>query len=113
MRLLDFHDLTNIDIDDPVMTTIGGVVFRLFGRLPAEGDKVEYGGYEFRVLEMDGLRVSRLRVAKAGHAEEEGEIGALSEETSQDAPLAETTAPVRESAAGAQDPRQNNGSEVR
>ncbi|MEA3278845.1 MAG: CNNM domain-containing protein, partial [Pseudomonadota bacterium] len=31
MRLLDFYNLTNIDIDDPVMTTIGGVVFRLFG----------------------------------------------------------------------------------
>jgi len=46
MRLIDFHDLTNIDIDDPVMTTIGGVVFRLFGRLPKEGG------------ELRGLRVS-------------------------------------------------------
>lgn len=65
MRLIDFHDLTNIDIDDPVMTTIGGVVFRLFGRLPEENDTVAYEGYEFRVLEVSGLRISRLRVSPA------------------------------------------------
>ena len=65
MRLIDFHDLTNIDIDDPVMTTIGGVVFRLFGRLPKEDEKVTYGGCEFRVLEVNGLRISRLRVSPA------------------------------------------------
>ena len=72
MRLIDFHDLTNIDIDDPVMTTIGGVVFRLFGRLPKEDEKVTYEGYEFRVLEVNGLRISRLRVspATAGTSEE-------------------------------------------
>ena len=72
MRLIDFHDLTNIDIDDPVMTTIGGVVFRLFGRLPKEGEMVSYEGYEFRVLEVNGLRISRLGVspATAGPAEE-------------------------------------------
>ncbi len=76
MRLMDFHDLTNIDITDPVMTTIGGVVFRLFGSLPKEGDKIEYEGYELMVLKMDGLRINRLRVAKARHSEEEIEAGA-------------------------------------
>lgn len=72
MRLIDFHDLTNINIDDPVMTTIGGVVFRLFGSLPKEGDTVSYEGYEFRVLELDGLRISCLHVspATAGPSEE-------------------------------------------
>ncbi len=46
MRLLDFYNLTNIDIDDPVMTTIGGVVFRLFGRLPKEGETVDLRGLQ-------------------------------------------------------------------
>jgi putative hemolysin len=64
MRLLDFHNLTNIDIDDPVMTTIGGVVFRQFGRLPMEGETVTYEGYNFTVVEVGRLRIKRLRVGK-------------------------------------------------
>ncbi len=74
MRLMDFDDITNIDIDDPMMTTVGGLVFRLFGRLPGEGEVVTHEGYDFRVLEMKGLRIARIRVTKAGQkkVEEEG-----------------------------------------
>ena len=65
MRLLDFYNLTNIDIEDPVMTTIGGLVFRLFGRLPTAGEAVEYEGYRFTVKEVSGLRISYLRVGES------------------------------------------------
>ncbi len=65
IRLLDFYSLTNIDIEDPVMTTVGGLVFRLFGRLPRVGEWVDHEGYRFEVLGIDGLRISRLRVSKA------------------------------------------------
>ncbi len=68
---MDFHDLTNIDIDDPVMATIGGMVFRLFGRLPAVGDQVQHEGYDFSVLKMDRLRISQLRVSKSVQPKEE------------------------------------------
>lgn len=71
MRLLDFYNLTNIDIDDPVMTTIGGVVFRHFGRLPKEGDTVAYEGYNFTVVEVGRLRIKRLRVSKPEGAKTE------------------------------------------
>lgn len=64
MRLLDFYSLTNIDIEDPVMTTVGGLAFRLFGRLPQVGEAVNYEGYHFHVLGIDGLRISRLEVSK-------------------------------------------------
>ncbi|PLY11830.1 MAG: hypothetical protein C0631_18780, partial [Sedimenticola sp.] len=56
MRLGDFYNLTNFDFDDPVMTTIGGVAFRLFDRIPNVGDKVSYEGYEFIAREVKGLR---------------------------------------------------------
>ena len=46
------------------MTTVGGLVFRLFGRLPRVGESVDYEGYRFVVLEVDGLRISRLRVSE-------------------------------------------------
>lgn len=64
MRLTDFYNLTNFDIDDPVMTTIGGVAFRLFDRLPMVGDKTNYEGYEFIVKEVNRLRISRIQVRK-------------------------------------------------
>ncbi len=88
MRLLDFYNLTNIDIEDPVMTTIGGVIFRLFGRLPKTGESVTREGYSFSVLEVGRQRISRLRVTQTAlepSDETEGgagaEIGAASRES--------------------------------
>jgi len=64
MRLTDFYNLTNFDIEDPMMTTIGGVAFRLFDKLPKVGDRVIDEGYEFVAREITGLRISRLQVRK-------------------------------------------------
>jgi len=64
MRLTDFYNLTNFDIDDAVMSTIGGVAFRLFDKLPKVGDKVVYEGYEFTAKEVKGLRIGSIRVRK-------------------------------------------------
>ena len=64
MRLTDFNNLTNFDIEDPVMATIGGVAFRLFDCLPLVDDKVSYEGYEFTVKELKGLRISMIQVQK-------------------------------------------------
>jgi len=64
MRLTDFNNLTNFDIEDPVMATIGGVAFRLYDRLPLLEDKVTYEGYEFTVKELKGLRISMIQVQK-------------------------------------------------
>ena len=74
MRLSDFYNLTNFDIEDPVMSTIGGVAFRLFDRLPKEGDKVRNEGYEFIAREVTGLRISKVQVRKIVGGE--GEDGA-------------------------------------
>jgi CBS domain containing-hemolysin-like protein len=72
MRLLEFYNLTNIDITDPMMTTVGGVVFRLFGRLPKVGESVVHDAFNYTVLQVDRLRIARLRVAPV----EEGELEA-------------------------------------
>jgi len=76
MKLTDFNDLTNFGIEDPRMTTIGGVVFRYLDRLPKVGDRVAIDGIVATVLEMDGHRLAKLRVAK----------GALEEAESQEKP---------------------------
>ncbi len=64
MKLTDFNDLTNFGIEDPRMTTIGGVVFRYLDRLPKVGDRVLLDGIVATVLEMDGHRLAKLRIAK-------------------------------------------------
>ena len=64
MKLTDFNDLTNFGIEDPRMTTIGGVVFRHLDRLPHTDDTVVVDGYAATVLEMTGHRVARVRIAK-------------------------------------------------
>ncbi|NEX23416.1 HlyC/CorC family transporter [Thiorhodococcus mannitoliphagus] len=88
MRLLDFYTVTNIDLDDPVMTTVGGLVFRLFGRLPEVGASVDFEGYRFQVLGIDGLRINRVRVSRfdtPGTPETEVEVEP-SADVSKDAP---------------------------
>ena len=64
MRLNDFDNLTNFGIEDPRMTTIGGVAFRHLDRLPQEGDRVQLEDILIEVLEMDEHRIARVRVAK-------------------------------------------------
>ena len=64
MRLTDFYNLTNFDIEDAVMSTIGGVAFRLFDRLPEPGDQITYEGFRFIVKQRSGLRISQLQVQK-------------------------------------------------
>ena len=70
MKLTDFDDLTNFGIEDPRMTTIGGVVFRYLDRLPRVGDQVAMDGLIATVLEMDGHRLARVRIAKGTPGEE-------------------------------------------
>ncbi len=74
MKLTDFNDLTNFGIEDPRMTTIGGVVFRYLDRLPAVGDRVGMDGLVATVLEMDGHRLAKVRITK-GALEDEDEAG--------------------------------------
>jgi CBS domain containing-hemolysin-like protein len=75
MRLTDFYNLTNFDIEDPVMSTIGGVAFRVFDGLPQVGDKASHEGYEFTAREVTGLRISKVQVTKKiGSARAEREL---------------------------------------
>lgn len=64
MKLIDFNNLTNFGIDDPRMTTIGGVLFRYLDRLPQVGDQATCAeGVVIRVLEMEAHRIVRVHVS--------------------------------------------------
>lgn len=70
MKLTDFNTLTNFGIEDPRMTTIGGVIFRHLDRLPQVGDSVVIEGIGLTVLEMDGHRIARVRATQGAGRED-------------------------------------------
>lgn len=54
--------------DDEEIDSLGGLVFRLLGRVPARGEVVRHAsGAEFEVVDADPRRVKRLRVKLPGH----------------------------------------------
>ena len=72
MKLGEFNNLTNFGLTDPRMTTIGGVAFRHFNRVPEIGDSVVVDGATITVLAVDFHRIAKLRVVK-GKIERSGE----------------------------------------
>lgn len=40
--------------------TLGGMFMLLMGRLPREGDKVEWGGWRFEIIDMDGKKIDKV-----------------------------------------------------
>ncbi len=69
MKLTDVNNLTHFGLEDPRMTTIGGVAFRYLDRLPYVGDRVVIDDVALTVLDMDAHRISRVRVAKVSAEE--------------------------------------------
>lgn len=45
--------------------TVGGMMMARLGRVPAGGDRFDWGGFSFEVVDMDGHRVDKVLVARA------------------------------------------------
>jgi len=45
--------------------TVGGMVIAHLGRVPSAGDRFEWEGFSFEVVDMDGHRVDKVLVARA------------------------------------------------
>lgn len=69
MDLEDFEAMTGVRLADPhaeEVDTLGGLVFRLAGRVPVQGEVVVHpDGTEFDVLDADARKIGRLRVRLA------------------------------------------------
>lgn len=65
-QLDDFFVSFNISLSDPEqeqirnVTTVAGLVFLLLDRVPVEGETINYRGYKFEVLDMDGNRIDKV-----------------------------------------------------
>jgi magnesium and cobalt transporter len=74
MDLDDFERVAGVRLVDPELAeevdTLGGLVIRLAGRLPARGEVVPHpDGHEFEVVDADARRIKRLRVRLAAGAD--------------------------------------------
>ncbi len=62
LNLEDFEDETGVVLPDGPYETVAGFLVAALTRLPVVGDTVVEGDNEFRVVELDGRRVSRVSV---------------------------------------------------
>jgi putative hemolysin len=58
----DFEDVTKVELPQRGPRTLGGLAFDALGRRPEVGDEVDVDGVRLRVLELDGLRITGLRL---------------------------------------------------
>ena len=65
LNLEDFADDTGVDLPEGPYETVAGFLIARLGRVPLLGDVVIEGGHSFEVAELDGRRVSRVRVTRA------------------------------------------------
>jgi CBS domain containing-hemolysin-like protein len=63
-EIRDVNRAHGLTLDDADYTTLGGLLFGTLGRLPRVGDSVAVGGATFEILEMDGRRVGKVRLAQ-------------------------------------------------
>jgi len=72
MVLERFRDLLGADIEFPdedsdAYHTLAGFILYQLGVIPKPGDALDWGGWRFEVVDMDGNRIDRLLVAQHAH----------------------------------------------
>lgn len=66
LGLYELEELAGLELDSSDVSTVGGYVTHLLGRLPETGEQVVIGDYEVTAIKTDGRRVEQLRFRKAG-----------------------------------------------
>ena len=70
-RIEDFNEYFGCELtEEEDYDTIGGLVMHELGRLPKLGERLEYGGFEFRVTRADRRRIDALQVTRLSEVAE-------------------------------------------
>jgi putative hemolysin len=65
LNLDDFEDETGVELPEGPYETVAGFLMSRLGRIPQEGDAVDFEGHHITVLVVEGRRVSRVRVSRS------------------------------------------------
>lgn len=63
LNLDDFAERTGLELPDGPYETVAGYLLAALGHLPVTGESVEFNGSRLTVTELDGRRVSRVKVS--------------------------------------------------
>ncbi len=69
----DLNEILDAELPDDEWDTVGGLVLNLLGRVPDEGDSVEFAGLEFRAERVEQRRVHSVLVTVLPTIDDEGE----------------------------------------
>lgn len=62
----EFNETFNCELPNGDITTVGGFVFGLFGRVPRSGESISHDRFRFRVEKMKGARILSLHLTLSG-----------------------------------------------
>jgi putative hemolysin len=65
LNLDEFAEQTGVELPEGPYETVAGYLLAALGHLPAEGESVEVSGRRLTVTQLDGRRISRVRVGRA------------------------------------------------
>lgn len=71
LGLYELNDLTDMDLTSSDVSTVGGYVTHVLGRLPKQGEQVRIGEYMVTVTQTDGRRIGQLHFRRLGLAKVE------------------------------------------
>ena len=63
MSIMEVNEQTAIDLPDGDYETIAGFALYVLERIPAQGDRFEYGDMAMEITRMDGLKIEEIRVS--------------------------------------------------
>jgi CBS domain containing-hemolysin-like protein len=78
LGLYELNDLTDLELSDAEVSTVGGYVTHVLGHLPRQGEQARVGDYLVTVVETDGRRIGKLRFVRQPALDDEDEKAALS-----------------------------------
>lgn len=62
--LEDLNEVLDINIKDEEVDTLGGFIFRIFGKIPVKNEKIEYENLKFTINTVYGRRIKSILVEK-------------------------------------------------
>ena len=70
--ILDINDELELNLPEGDYQTVAGFILDRLGRIPEEGDTVEYSGMRLTVRLMDGVRIDKVELRKVTDVQDEG-----------------------------------------
>ncbi|NPA91057.1 MAG: HlyC/CorC family transporter [Chloroflexi bacterium] len=66
LDLEDVSEAIGVELPDDMADTLGGFVYSLLGRMPVIGDEVRYPPVRLQVVDVDGMRIGKVRIVVEG-----------------------------------------------